>query len=132
MAIGADNRIRTYDLLITNEPLYQLSYTSMCIVTSYSYYSKMSNTPILRLLQIRVGSKAFSLKKPCMRLLLFHQFDLYCGCISTHIYLLNESIEQCVGAYNGRMISINDCYCRLYRCNTSRINNWCIYPKCRC
>ena len=23
---GADNRIRTYDLLITNEPLYQLSY----------------------------------------------------------------------------------------------------------
>jgi len=26
----------------------------MCIVTSYSYCSKMSNTPILRLLQIRV------------------------------------------------------------------------------
>ncbi len=24
VAIGADNRIRTYDLLITNEPLYQL------------------------------------------------------------------------------------------------------------
>lgn len=54
VAIGADNRIRTYDLLITNEPLYQLSYTSMCIVTSYSYCSKMSNTPILRLLQIQV------------------------------------------------------------------------------
>lgn len=26
---GADNKTRTYDLLITNEPLYQLSYAGM-------------------------------------------------------------------------------------------------------
>ena len=39
---GADNRIRTYDLLITNEPLYQLSYTSMDTLTYYSYVLFMS------------------------------------------------------------------------------------------
>ncbi len=33
---GADNRTRTYDLLITNEPLYQLSYTGMSLIIIFT------------------------------------------------------------------------------------------------
>ena len=38
---GADDRIRTYDLLITNELLYQLSYIS---ATNRNYYSAPEHT----------------------------------------------------------------------------------------
>ena len=36
-AAGADNGTRTHDLLITNQPLYQLSYIG---ISSTHYYSK--------------------------------------------------------------------------------------------
>lgn len=46
---GADNRIRTYDLLITNEPLYQLSYTGVfTIFIVPSILKKVNNQPLLK------------------------------------------------------------------------------------
>lgn len=63
---GADNRIRTNDLLITNEPLYQLSYTG--IYVSYDRSSHTTTYIILYLAYhvkhslplIRAGSSASS------------------------------------------------------------------------
>ena len=43
---GADNRIRTYDLLITNEPLYQLSYIGATEIILASQPSKVKFHPL--------------------------------------------------------------------------------------
>ena len=39
---GADGRVRTCDLLVTNELLYQLSYIGTCFIITYMCYNKNS------------------------------------------------------------------------------------------
>ena len=41
---GADRRTRTPDLLITNQPLYQLSYASTSVLTIYSFFESHHRT----------------------------------------------------------------------------------------
>lgn len=56
LVIGAPNRIRTCDPLITNEMLYQLSYTGICNEIIIAYWFEKSKKNLYNTNPMPVGS----------------------------------------------------------------------------